>query len=227
MRGQRDGGRGVASDWLEQDGRGRKLHLAQLFGHEEAMRFVANNNGTGGIGESREPRGGLLDHGALAGERQQLLGQELARQRPEPRAGAAGEDHGDEFHGRHRTPPRSARLKLAATDGVVREAQLLHHGRVVEIAAVEDHRRLELLLEVVEVRAAEFLPLRDDRQRIGAFERLARTRCTSVRSGRSPKMRRVSFMAAGSKARTFAPAVPQLLQQHARTALRACRRCPA
>ncbi len=55
--------------------------------------------GRGGVRKPREPRGGVLDHGALAGQRQELLGQQLARQRPEARAGAAGEDHRDEFHG--------------------------------------------------------------------------------------------------------------------------------
>ena len=85
---------------LEQDGRRRHA----------PSRAAARRPGNGGprckrprapvaSGKAREPRRGLLDHGALAGERQELLGQQLARQRPEARAGAAGEDHGDEGHG--------------------------------------------------------------------------------------------------------------------------------
>src|SRR5690349_2766909 len=59
---------------------------------------------------------------------------------------------------------RSARTWRPAADGVIGEALLFHHAGVVEVAAVENHRRFELLLEVVEVRAAEFLPLRDDHE---------------------------------------------------------------
>ncbi len=78
---------------------GRHAHLAQLLGDQEAVRFVAHDHGRGGVRKAREARRGVLDHGALAGERQELLGQQLARQRPEARAGAAGENHRDEFHG--------------------------------------------------------------------------------------------------------------------------------
>ena len=106
MRGQRDRRRRVAADGLEQDRRGREVHLAQLFGDEEAMRLVAHDDGTGGARKPGEARGGLLDHRALARERKELLRQQLARQRPQPGAGAAGEDDGDEFHGRNRTRSR-------------------------------------------------------------------------------------------------------------------------
>src|SRR4029079_12497948 len=67
-------------------------------GHEEAVGLVADHHGRRGAVEVRQARHGLLEHGALAGEREKLFGQQLARQRPEPGSGAAGEDHGDEIH---------------------------------------------------------------------------------------------------------------------------------
>ena len=45
-----------------------------------------------------EARGRFLQHGLPAGQRQQLLRIQLARQRPQARAGAAGEDHGNQRH---------------------------------------------------------------------------------------------------------------------------------
>ena len=45
VRRERDGGRGVAPDRLEQDRRGRQTHFAQLLGDQEAVRFVADDDG--------------------------------------------------------------------------------------------------------------------------------------------------------------------------------------
>src|SRR6185436_16947395 len=58
-----------------------------------------------------------------------------------------------------------------SSNGVVGDALRLERRRIVEIAAVEDRRRLQLRLDGGEVRAAEFLPLGDDRERVGALER--------------------------------------------------------
>jgi len=47
--------------------------------------------------ERSQARDRLLDHGAVAVERQHLLGKALAAERPEARAAAAGKDHGMEI----------------------------------------------------------------------------------------------------------------------------------
>src|SRR5215831_5221009 len=59
------------------------------------------------------------------------------------------------------------RRQLAATDGVVGEPEAAQHRRVIKIASVEYDRRFEQLAQAVEIRAAEFLPLGDDGERIG------------------------------------------------------------
>ena len=59
---------------------------------------------------------------------------------------------------------------LSAPDGEILDAAAAHQFRVVEVAPVEDHRVLQGLLDGREVRAAEFLPLGDDDQRIGVGE---------------------------------------------------------
>ena len=61
---------------------------------------------------------------------------------------------------------------LAAADRIIAEAGARHVRRVVEIAAVEYHRRLERRPDVVEIRAAELAPLGDDRERVRALQRL-------------------------------------------------------
>ena len=47
--------------------------------------------------QRQQPRNGLLDHGLLAVEREQLLGPTLPAQRPEAGAAAAGQNHGIEI----------------------------------------------------------------------------------------------------------------------------------
>jgi len=86
-----DGGGGVAAFRLEQDGRAGDAAGAQLLGHQEAVRLVAHYD------RRQEARthgaaGGLLQDGPLPDEGPQLLRIGLARQRPQPRAGAARED---------------------------------------------------------------------------------------------------------------------------------------
>src|SRR5207302_4940052 len=64
------------------------------------------------------------------------------------------------------------RQRLAPANGVVGEAETAHHRRIIEIAAVEDQRRLQDLLEAIEIRAAELLPFRNDGQGVGPFRGL-------------------------------------------------------
>jgi hypothetical protein len=99
VRGDRDGRRRIAPGGLEQDAARRETHLAELLGDEETMGFVADDQRARRAGKTREPRRGLLDHGSLAGEREQLLGEQFTRQRPQAGTRAAGEDHRHQFHG--------------------------------------------------------------------------------------------------------------------------------
>src|SRR5207245_10674641 len=62
-------------------------------------------------------------------------------------------------------PPSRARLHRRAPYRVVLQAQSLQLRRVVEIAPVEDRRRLQARADRLEIGAAEFLPLGDDRER--------------------------------------------------------------
>src|SRR5207253_2489668 len=106
------------------------------------------------------------------GQGQQLLGIELARQRPQPRAGSAAENDWSE-HGRSKEAAASRlNQRLAATDRMVGEAKAAHHGRIVEIAPVENDRRLEDLLQALEIGAPKLLPLGDDGERIRALRGL-------------------------------------------------------
>ena len=91
VRRQRDGRRGVAAEGLEDRGARLDRQLPQLLGHQEAVRLVADHHRRGG-GEAVQAQHRLLQHRALAGQRQQLLGIKLARQRPQPRTCAAGEN---------------------------------------------------------------------------------------------------------------------------------------
>ena len=71
--------------------------------------------------------------------------------------GAAGDKH---------------RCGSAASNGVIREAVLLHLGWREEVAAVEDQRRLHQRLHAIEIGLAELIPFGHDRQRIGALQRV-------------------------------------------------------
>ena len=92
MRRQRDRRRGVAPRRLEHDRARLAVDRAQLLGHQKAVRLVAHHD-RGADRQAREPAHGLLQHGVAAHQRQQLLGIELARQRPQPGAGTARENH--------------------------------------------------------------------------------------------------------------------------------------
>ena len=94
---------------------------------------------------------------------------------------------------------------VPAPDRKVFDARLAQARRVEEIAAVEDHRLLERRADALEVGAAELLPLGDDDQRVGAFERRPSASRRTTAAGSSPKMRRASAIATGSWATTSAP----------------------
>ena len=89
-RGERDRRGGVATDRLEHDGLRRVVDHAQLLGDQEAMRLVADDDRRAGAEPVAAARGGL-QHRLLVDQRQQLLRIQLARERPEPGTGAAGE----------------------------------------------------------------------------------------------------------------------------------------
>ena len=78
----------------------RKL-VGDLVGQE----FVGDDPGVVRAGQRLEPLDGLLNHGALAIEREHLLGAGAAGARPEAGSAAAGENHRTKInwlrHGRH------------------------------------------------------------------------------------------------------------------------------
>ena len=86
------GGCGVAADRLEQQGPRRRADLAQLLGDDKAMLFIGDEQRRGkavAIGDAAQ---GLLQQAVVAEQTQQLLGIKGARHRPQPGAGAAGQD---------------------------------------------------------------------------------------------------------------------------------------
>ena len=90
-RGESDRGCGVPPYRL-----GKHLRLRQLrklFQDRGTKIVVGNDPELLRRGQRQQPRHGLLDHGLLAVERQQLLGTFLPAQGPETRAAAAGEDY--------------------------------------------------------------------------------------------------------------------------------------
>ncbi len=100
VRGERNGGCGVASDGLEHDGLGLDLELPELFGDQESVCVVAHHDRRRGV-QALEAQRRLLQHGARTDQGEELFRVELARQRPEPGAGAARQNHGYE----HRFEP--------------------------------------------------------------------------------------------------------------------------
>src|SRR5580700_4450670 len=57
---------------------------------------------------------------------------------------------------------------LAAANSSIRETMAAHHGRVVDVAAVDHHRFPHRFLDAAEVEVAELVPLRDHDHGIGA-----------------------------------------------------------
>ena len=100
QRGDGDGGRRVAADRLQDDRRWLGADQPQLLGDHETVFLIGDHQRRVGAGQAVQPQPGHLQQGALAQQRQELLGMRLARQRPQPRAGAAGEDDWNHFaHG--------------------------------------------------------------------------------------------------------------------------------
>ena len=82
----------VAADQLEQDARLRDAGIAQLLGDDEAV-VVVDDHDRGGEPAADRPTGGFLQQGLLREERPELFRIGFSRDRPEPRAGAAGQDN--------------------------------------------------------------------------------------------------------------------------------------
>ena len=99
-RGGGDGGGGVAADRLQQDARRGDAGGAELLGDQEAVLLVAHDDRRGEAVAAGAERG-FLEQGVLGDQRPELLGEALARDRPEARAGAAGQDDRDDRGGVH------------------------------------------------------------------------------------------------------------------------------
>src|SRR5207245_6082122 len=96
-----------------------------------------------------------------------------------PRARAARHRRTSSGRASRRRPPARApwsyqALSLLPADRVILQPLRAQRRGVVEVAAVEDRGGLQRFFEGGEIGAAEFLPLGDDRQRIGALERVER-----------------------------------------------------
>jgi len=128
--GGEDGGAAIPSHGLEHDARLFDPRLAQLFGGEETVLLITDDErrGEGGTGGAER---GLLEEGAGGEERPVLFGIALAREGPEPGSRTAGEDHRVD-------PPADAREFLV---------QVESHGDVI------GHRSIPLLIQPVAVQA--------------------------------------------------------------------------
>src|SRR5260370_40723555 len=58
-------------------------------------------------------------------------------------------------------PPETTALSLVAADTSIGETEVAHDLRVVDVAAVHDHRTAHRGLDATEGEAAELVPLRD------------------------------------------------------------------
>jgi hypothetical protein len=94
---------GVAPGRLEQDLGVVYTGSAQLLGHQETVFLVAHHQRRRQLAKALEAQHGLLQQAVLAGQWQELLRVQLARQRPQAGAGAAGQDDGDDHRGRSRS----------------------------------------------------------------------------------------------------------------------------
>ena len=107
QRRQRQRRRGVAPGRLQHHRRGHLAHLAQLVQRQEAVLLVAHHQRCGRRDvRRRQPRQAqrrFLEQAAVAvAQHQELLRIARARQRPQPRAAAAGHDHRLHDDGRRR-----------------------------------------------------------------------------------------------------------------------------
>ena len=98
QRGDHGGRAGVAALRLEDQQARGDIDGRQLFADQVGVGGVADHHRRG-EGFAGEAHGGVLDQGARAAQGMELLGLGAARQGPEPRAGATGEqDGGDPGH---------------------------------------------------------------------------------------------------------------------------------
>ena len=114
--GDQQGGGGdrrgaVAADRLQHDAGIRDARGAELFGDQEPVLLVAHDDGR------REaiaagPLRRLLQQRAVGHQRPELLGKALARDRPQPGAGAAGEDDGNDAMFAHAANLPDAALRV-------------------------------------------------------------------------------------------------------------------
>ncbi len=70
--------------------------LSQLLGDHEPVLLVADHHRLPQLGQPLQTGDGLLEHGPVGDQGQELFGIELAGQGPEPAAGTAGENDGDD-----------------------------------------------------------------------------------------------------------------------------------
>jgi hypothetical protein len=89
--GETDRRRRVAAHWFREHLRLRQLR--KLFQNCRTKIVVGDDPELFRRSQRKQACHGLLDHGLLAVEGQQLLGSFLSAQRPEARASATGEDH--------------------------------------------------------------------------------------------------------------------------------------
>ena len=89
--------RGVSAGGLRHHRLGWRSELAQLLGDEETMGLVADDHGGCDVASYRfGQQHGFLKKAVVADEAQELLRLQRTRQRPQARAGAAGQYHGYE-----------------------------------------------------------------------------------------------------------------------------------
>ncbi|MNO61273.1 hypothetical protein D3C76_519170 [compost metagenome] len=85
---------GIAAEGFHQNALGLQLQVGQLLVDDEAVVLVADHDGRVHPIEYQAGEG-LLEQGVFAGQGQELLGELLARQRPQTRTATTGEDYWD------------------------------------------------------------------------------------------------------------------------------------
>ena len=164
--------------------------------------------GVAGVGEGVE-----VEH-RLAAEREPVEDEVGADE-----AGAAGdEDHRGSAESEGR--PRPADARVVEAGGARAAGSTMLRPSTITVPA---HRRAHR----VEVDAAEFLPLGDDDQRVGAAQRIAsrsrRIRCPATSAEDAPRLCGRDRVVGADRG----AALRQLAHDRPGSAPRACRRCPA
>ena len=96
---RRNGRSSVPTDGLKDFHFRRNAYLLEFRCNGKSVLFVAHHHRRQKALAIRNPQGGFLDHGALGGERHELLGMQSPRGRPQPRTGSPGQnDRADRFH---------------------------------------------------------------------------------------------------------------------------------